>query len=64
LGDVGFSEREVRAFTEPDEENSIAADVGISQAFEVVAECRDEGQQRELYERLKAEGYSCRLFTL
>ena len=36
----------------------------FSESFEVVAECRDEGQQKELYERLTAEGYSCRLFTL
>ena len=31
---------------------------------QVVVECEDESQQRELYERLVKEGYSCRISTL
>lgn len=64
LGDVGFAEDELRMLTglprekDPDQAESIA------QAFEVVVECRDETQQRELFERLSGEGLSCRLFTL
>lgn len=34
------------------------------QRFEVVAECADEQTQQELYERLSAEGYSCRVLSM
>ena len=40
------------------------AEVVISEAFQVVIECRDEDQQRQLYERLSGEGLKCRLLTL
>lgn len=36
----------------------------IPEAYEVVTECDSEDQQRELYERLTAEGYNCRLLLL
>jgi ParB-like chromosome segregation protein Spo0J len=39
-------------------------EVAVPEAYQVVVECRDEAQQRELYERLVAEGFSCRLLTL
>jgi ParB-like chromosome segregation protein Spo0J len=42
---------------EPDE-------VAVSEAYQVVVACRDEAQQREVYDRLVAEGFSCRLLTL
>lgn len=32
--------------------------------FQVLVECRDEDDQRSLFERLSAEGYTCRLLTL
>lgn len=31
--------------------------------FEVVVECADENQQRDVFERLQAEGLSCRVLT-
>ncbi len=39
-------------------------DLEVPEAFQVVVECKDEDEQRELFERLTAEGYSCRLLTL
>lgn len=36
----------------------------IPSLYQVVAECQDEDQQRELFERLKSEGYACRLLNL
>lgn len=36
----------------------------IHESFEVVVECEDEAGQKALYERLKAEGYTCRLLML
>jgi hypothetical protein len=31
--------------------------------FEVLVECRDEGHQREVYDRLTGEGLACRVLT-
>jgi hypothetical protein len=31
--------------------------------FEVLVECRDEGHQREVYDRLTGEGLTCRVLT-
>jgi len=36
----------------------------IPELFQVVAECESEAAQQELYDRLKQEGYSCRVLTL
>jgi ParB-like chromosome segregation protein Spo0J len=36
----------------------------LPESFQVVVECEDEEQQREVFERLSAEGYNCRLLTL
>jgi ParB-like chromosome segregation protein Spo0J len=38
--------------------------VAIPALYQVVVECRDEAGQRTLYERLKGEGYDCRLLNL
>jgi|HubBroStandDraft_1064217.scaffolds.fasta_scaffold453076_2 ParB-like chromosome segregation protein Spo0J len=64
LGDVGFTDEEMKRFADAAGEGEDSDRGDIQESFEVVAECRDEGQQKELYERLTAEGYSCRLFTL
>lgn len=36
----------------------------VPEAFQVVVECRDEDQQRQVFERLTGEGYLCRLLML
>lgn len=36
----------------------------VVESYQVVVDCRDEPQQRELYEKLTAEGYRCRVLTL
>ncbi len=41
-----------------------APEKDIPEAFQLVVDCRDEAEQQELYERLTAEGRSCRLLTL
>jgi hypothetical protein len=38
-------------------------EVAIPETFQVVAACDDEASQRELYERLIADGYACKLLT-
>jgi ParB-like chromosome segregation protein Spo0J len=39
-------------------------ELNIPDAFQVIVECRDEEDQRVLFERLQAEGYECRLLML
>jgi hypothetical protein len=45
---------------EPESEKAVA----IPEAFQVVVECRDEAEQQAVYERLKADGYACKLLML
>jgi hypothetical protein len=46
------------------EEQAVPAEVTVPELFQVVIECRDEDQQRALYERLAGEGLKCRLLNL
>jgi ParB-like chromosome segregation protein Spo0J len=39
-------------------------EVDVKDAYQVVVECRDEDQQREVFGRLTDEGLKCRLLTL
>ncbi len=48
----------------PDENHAAPPEVHLPEAFQVVVECRDEADQREVFERLTAEGRKCRLLTL
>ncbi len=36
----------------------------IPSILQILVECQNESQQRELYERLRKEGYRCRVLTL
>lgn len=38
--------------------------VEIPESYQVVVECADEAQQQELFERLRGEGFKCRVLTL
>jgi hypothetical protein len=49
---------------ERDVRDSPLDEVTLAASFQVVVECRDEGQQRELFERLTAEGFKCRVLSL
>ena len=40
------------------------SEVDVKDAYQVVVECRDEDQQREVFGRLTDEGFKCRLLTL
>ncbi|MBA4104129.1 MAG: hypothetical protein C0485_00095 [Pirellula sp.] len=39
-------------------------EVVIPESWQVVVECRDEANQREIFERMREEGYRCRVLTL
>jgi len=43
---------------------SIVDEVRVPEIYQVVIECQDEDEQRDVYERLKAEGRKCRLMNL
>ncbi len=79
LADVETNSDAVRAMLDgmlaehnaPDEDADCGAgcqpvlqDQDVPEAFQVVVECRDEDQQREVFERLSSEGYECRLLML
>ena len=48
--------------TETKERVDLSEDVG--DVFEVIVECGDEEEQRQIYEKLVKEGYECRVLTL
>jgi hypothetical protein len=48
----------------PTEESDSEDNAAVPEAFQVVVECRDEAEQRTVFERLTGEGYACRLLTL
>ena len=39
-------------------------EIRITESYQIVVSCDDEAQQRELYQRLTAEGRTCRLLML
>jgi len=39
-------------------------EVEIPESFQVVIECRDEDEQQAMYDRMRKEGYRCRVLTL
>ncbi len=36
----------------------------VPESYQVVVECRDENDQQAVFERMRAEGYRCRVLTL
>ena len=67
IGDLAFDDEEIEALLKrpPDE---IEADpqpaTEVAETFQVIAECADESDQQALFNRLTAEGFSCRVLTL
>ena len=39
-------------------------EINIPESYQVVVECRDEEDQQSVFERMRAEGYRCRVLTL
>jgi hypothetical protein len=38
--------------------------VSIPATYEIIVECKDEGQQKQIFDKLKSEGYKLRILTL
>ena len=50
----------------PSDDGAIAdrPEVNIPESYQVVVECRDEADQEAVYQRMRADGYRCRVLTL
>jgi hypothetical protein len=42
----------------------VPPEVTIPESYQVVVECRDESDQQTVFEKMRAEGYRCRVLTL
>ncbi len=47
-----------------DQDGSEPADLIVPATFQVVVDCRDEAEQRAVYERLAGEGMKCKVLSL
>ncbi len=56
LEDLGASEGEPK--------NGPPPEVEIPETYQVVVDCRDENEQKTVYERLSGDGFQCRLMNL
>lgn len=63
LGDLGFESDELEKLFSQDSDPDRPV-LSLDEKFEVVVECQDEPQQKQVFDRLTNEGYPCRLFTL
>jgi ParB-like chromosome segregation protein Spo0J len=66
IGDLSFTSEELAALGAASENlpPGEAASFDLADGYQVVIDCDDEQEQREVYERMKSEGYSCRLMVL
>ncbi len=42
----------------------LPAAIAVPESYQLLVDCRDEADQRALFERLRGEGYTCRVLTL
>jgi ParB-like chromosome segregation protein Spo0J len=75
LGDVQTDNEAVRALFDVLAKEADAADqlvkqaaerpeVAIPESYQVVVDCQDEQDQQTVFERMRSEGYRCRVLTL
>lgn len=62
LQDWGLDLKLPKAEKDPEDVNEAQAE--YKERFEIIVECTDEEDQQIMYEKLKAEGYTCRILTL
>jgi hypothetical protein len=56
--------KEQGAWSRQQEVSEPRPEVNIPESYQVVVECRDEDDQQRVFERMRAEGYRCRVLTL
>jgi hypothetical protein len=57
-------DEQVRQANDAVEEAAERAEVEIPESWQVVVECSSEDEQREVFERMRNEGFKCRVLTL
>jgi ParB-like chromosome segregation protein Spo0J len=60
LDEISRSFQDTNDFARPTNRPEIV----IPESYQVVVECRDELDQQAIYERMRSEGYRCRVLTL
>ncbi|MCD6550331.1 ParB-like nuclease domain-containing protein [bacterium] len=58
--ETGFSKKELEKLFKTEE----IKEIEVNPTYEVVITCKDEIEQMEVFEKLKAEGYNCRVLIL
>jgi ParB-like chromosome segregation protein Spo0J len=56
---LGFSDEKLQTYFDGD-----VGEVEYRETFEVVVSCKDEAEQESVYNKLRLEGYKCRVLTL
>jgi hypothetical protein len=56
--------REYHDAQQLDAQPSDRPEVNVPESYQVVVECRDVDDQQTVYERMRSEGYRCRVLTL
>jgi hypothetical protein len=56
--------REYHDAQQLDAQPSDRPEVNVPESYQVVVECRDVDDQKTVYERMRSEGYRCRVLTL
>ena len=67
IGDLGFDDDELKKWlgtADVPELDDPPIPTNVGESFQLIVECETESRQKELFEKLAAEGWSCRLLTL
>ena len=64
LQEIGFSQSDLEKILDDCKSSEEVKNVEIVSAIEVIAECKNEQEQKAAYELLTQNGYKCRLVTL
>jgi predicted 3-demethylubiquinone-9 3-methyltransferase (glyoxalase superfamily) len=56
---LGFSDEKLQTYFDSD-----ISEVEYHETFEVVVSCKDEAEQEAVYNKLRRDGYKCRVLTL
>jgi hypothetical protein len=64
--EIGWTEEEIplAGGGEDGEDEGTSSGGGVGASYQVVVECRDEGQQQDVFERMTGQGFKCRVLTL
>lgn len=62
MQEFGFFDEEEKSVLDVEDRKDLSGEV--TETFEVVVECINELDQQEVYEKLKGDGYTCRVLTL